>query len=271
MSKRIKSVDIQKEKEKLKATKPRKTKPKQPVVMVACVNNSGFVNEYTKNAMFGIGWYLGAMGVKAISYTFDDHPISLARNVAVEEFLKNERLTHLFFIDSDSVPRADIVTRLLQYDKPITSGWYLSRSRSGLPVVLKITAKAMPKCLKCLISKPKKFPEWRAYTLTELLTAPKDKKTGLVKVDGVGAGALLLRRDAFDKLEKPYFYEDHLNPHSFGEDLYFGLNCKIHKVPIYVDLNAFVSHWTFGLIDMRHVKALLERAKRGKQLRKVLK
>lgn len=248
-----------------------KKKESKPIVMVCCVNNSGFRSEYAVNGMFGMGWFLGASGIKASSYTFDEHPISVARNIAVDTFLNKTEFTHLFFIDSDSVPRADIIIRLLQHDKPIVAGWYLSRAGSGLPVVMKIMAKNTPKCLSCIIKKPKMFPDYKAYMLQELLTAPKEKKSGLVKVDAVGAGALLIRRDALEKLEKPYFYESNVFKQKFGEDLFFGLNCKIHRVPIYVDLNAFVSHFTWGLIDMRHVKALLARAKKQKQMQKTFK
>lgn len=239
-----------------------------PMVFVACVNNSGFRSEYATNGMFGMGWFLGANGIKAASYTFDSHPISVARNEACEVFLKNKAFTHIFFIDSDSVPKADIIIRLLQHDKPIVSGWYLSRAGSGLPVVLKIITKNTPKCLSCIIKKPKLFPEYKAYKLQELLTLPKEKTTGLIKVDAVGAGALLISREALSHLEKPFFYEDHIHPHGFGEDTFFGLNCKFNKVPIYIDLNAFVSHFTWGLIDMRHVKALIERSKRQSQIKR---
>jgi len=584
----------------------------RPSVMVACVNNSGMRNEYSCNSMFGMGWVLGSAGIKTLSYTFDAHPVSLARNEAVREFLESPyKFTHLFFIDSDSVPKADIILRLLQHQKPVTSGWYLcysddteiltedgwklfkdvtvsdvvltlnpetnkmewhhpyqtfvyyhqgkmfhqtgkhidllvtpnhrlwirprhekefdfvkaskslrhvcyyrggiwegheeewfvlpeafgrrnnglgytipekrilmddwlrffgiwlaegsiidtnkridksvyeisvsqknynnkriietwidkcgfhcfdenfelrirnkqlfmylrqfgkakdkfiprwilglskrqlqilldafllgdgkhagknqvgvngfsglssnskqliddfqeillkigcagiirkdspsleqkrpnphyglsittiteprvnsnkdnrklvdydgkiydievknhvifvrrngkpcwssnSRMGSGLPVVLRIIAKNTPKCVACLVKHPEKFPEWRAYKLDELLIGQKEKKSSLVKVDGVGAGCLLIERDVFSKLEKPYFYEDHLSVNSFGEDLWFGLNCKVHRIPIYVDLNALVEHWSWGLIGERHVKALLQKSIRDK-------
>ena len=190
---------------------------------------------------------------------------SLARNEAVKEFLESPfKFTHLFFIDSDSVPKADIIIRLLQHQKPVASGWYLDRGGHGLPVVLKIIAKNTPKCVSCLVKHPEKFPEWRAYKLDELLIGQKEKKSSLVKVDGVGAGCLLIERGVFSKLEKPYFYEDHLSVHSFGEDLWFGLNCKVHRIPIYVDLNALVEHWSWGLIGERHVKALLQKSIRDK-------
>lgn len=255
-----------------KKKKKLKKEPKpEIVVMVVTVNNSGITNESTANARFGIGWMLGANGIKSVSYTYDGHPISLARNEAIETFLKSPHFSHLYFIDSDQVPKADVVIRLLQHDKPVVSGWYLDRGGHGVPVVLKIVGKDLPKNMKYPLVYPEKFPEWRAYTLEELLMAPKDKKTGLVQVDGVGAGCLLIRRDALSHLEKPYFYEDHQKIHSFGEDLWFGLNCKLHKVPIYVDVNCFAEHWSYGLIGMRHVQALLQRAQRMKMQQKLQK
>lgn len=215
------------------------------------------------NAMMGMGWFLGASGIQAASYTFDEHPISKARNMAVEAFLAAKQFTHLFFIDSDTVPKSDIIIRLLKYDLPVVSGWYLSRSGSGLPVVLKITGDT-PATLNSIKLNPDKFPEYRAFKLTELLSAPKEKN-GLIKVDGVGAGALLIKREALSHLSKPYFFEDPINPKGFGEDLYFGLNCKVNNIPIYVDLNAFCEHFGWGLIGMRHVKAIIQMEQRKRQ------
>jgi len=254
---------------KAKKKKVKVVPTKQPYVLVCCVNNSGFRNEYSANGMFGIGWMLGAAGIKAVSGTYDSHPISVARNEAVEEFLKNPKFTHLFFIDSDSVPKADVVIRLLQHDKLVVSGWYLSRAGSGLPVVMHIIGKERPK-LEELIVKPKAFPDYKAYTLEELLTTPKDKKTGLVQVDGVGAGCLLIKREVFSHLSKPYFYEDHLQK-SFGEDLFFGYNCLLNKVPIYIDINAFCEHFAWGLIGMRHVQAIIRRNRQIAKQRQMMR
>lgn len=245
-------------KTKSKSKKVKIIPNKKPFVSIACVNNSGFRNEYSANGMFGIGWMLGASGIKAVSGTYDSYPISVARNEAIEEFLKNSELTHIFFIDSDSVPKADIIVRLLQYDKPIVSGWYLSRAGTGLPVIMKIVGNTRPK-IKEVIQNSETFPKWQAYTLEEFLTLPKDKETGLVQVDGCGAGALLIKREVFSHLSKPYFHEDHLKSHSFGEDLFFGYNCKLNKVPIHIDTNAFCEHFSWGLIGMRHVQAIIRR------------
>lgn len=267
---------------KKKSKKPKQSKKESPVVLVATVNNSGFTNEYTTNAKAMVMWMLGAYGVKAVCKTYDSHPISLAREEAIEEFLNTKHVegekkgqpiyNFIFFMDSDSVPQADIVYRLLQHDVPVASGWYSSRG-SALPVILKIVGKNLPKNMGEVLKDPEKFPKWQAMRYSEFLTLKKDKK-GLVKVDGCGAGALLIRYDVLSHLDKPYFYEDHLRPHSFGEDLWFGLNCKIHGIDIKIDTSAFVGHWAWGVIGMRQVQQFIKQEQmmeKQKQLFKIKK
>jgi hypothetical protein len=216
-------------------------------------------NEYSVNAMIHMGWVCGAYGIQIIAGTYDEHPISVARNMACEEMLKAEKITHLFFVDSDCVPDADTILKFLGYDLPVVSGWYLSRKGSGLPVVFKLEEPAKTTMTELTV-KRELFPKWRAYKLDELLTLPKDKN-GLTKVDGVGGGCLLIKRETLSHLNQPYFFEDNTKKYGFGEDLFFSLNCKVHDVPIYVDLSKFCKHWTWGLIDMRHVQALIQRGK----------
>jgi hypothetical protein len=237
------------------------SEPEKPkaIVLIATPSNTGMRNEYSVNAMMSLCWVAGAYGVQIVNGTYDEHPISLARNIACEEFLKSEKITHILFIDSDTVPNPDMLMKLLSHDVPIVSGWYLSRKGSGLPVAFKIEGQIPQRNINVSINYSN-FPKWRAYRLDEFLTLPKDKK-GLVQVDGVGAGALLIKREALPHLSKPYFLEDSSQKYGFGEDLWFSLNCKIAKIPIYVDLNCFCKHWTWGLIDMRHVQALLQRTK----------
>jgi len=242
-----------------------------PVVMVACMNNSGYCSEYRANSMFGLGWFLAANGIKAKSGTWDFHPISLSRNVAIKNFLEEKRFTHIFFIDSDNMPEHPAaIVRLLSYDEPIVCGWYLSRKNPRLPVVLKIEGKYSPKSMREVIRSAKRFPKWRALKLGELMTLKKDKK-GLVQVDGVGAGCMLIKREALSHLEQPYFYEDPINPDSFGEDLFFGLNCKIHKVPIKVDLNVFCGHFSWGIIGKKHLINFIRQEQALEAQKKLLK
>jgi len=241
----------------------------KPMVWIACVNKSGLTSEYSKNAMFGLGWMLGSAGIKAISGTWDEATVSLARNTAVKEFLANEKFSHIYFIDSDQLPSPDAVLRLLSHDEPVVSGWVLSRMQAGLPVVFKIVGKSRPK-IEDLLIKPRLFPKWQAYKVTELLSLKKDKK-GLVTVDGCGAGSILIKRETFSHLSEPYFYEDSLHKDGFGEDLFFGYNCKLNNIPIKIDLGVFCGHHHWGVIDMRHVKRLIQIEKQQMQQEKLLK
>lgn len=249
------------EKKEDKATKD--TKEKRPSIYLVTINNSGIRNEYSANAMFSLAMTLGLHGITGVSTTYDDHPISNARNVAVKEFLSKPEFSHLFFLDSDCVPDPDAILRLLSYDEPIVSGWYISR-RGNLPVVLKITEKNYPKSMKDIMNDPSKFPRWQAYRASELFTLLKDKK-GLVTVDGIGCGCMLIKREVFDESmkelphpEQPYFLEDHYHSKSFGEDLYFGLNCKIHGIPIKLDLNVFCGHWSWGVIGTQALQRIIQ-------------
>jgi len=254
---------------------------------------------------------LGANGIRAIFRTYDEHPIGVARCVAVDEFLKSKSCTkcgkllttdkcsvcnvptqqfdYIYFWDSDNVPNPNIVNRLLSYDEPVVSGWYLSRSTvsGGLPVILKITDKKLPKKMEDILKEQAMsyyygvknenqpwtvtgFPTWEAMRLSEFMTLKLDKK-GLRTVDGVGAGALLIKREVFPHLERPYFLEDYLFNRSFGEDLWFSLNCKIHGIPIKVDPQSFVGHFAFGVIDSRHLKQFLRNEITKDQTQKIFK
>jgi len=243
--------------------------PEQPpkpkaIVLISCCNNTGMRNEYSVNAMIHLAWVCGAYGIQIIAGTYDECPISVARNMACEEMLKNPKITHLFFVDSDCVPDPDTILKFLSYDLPVVSAWYLSRRGSGLPVVFKLEESTEHKTIPSIVALHDLFPKWRSYKLDELLTLPKEKN-GLTKVDGVGAGCLLIKRETLSHLDQPYFFEDNTKKYGFGEDLFFSLNCKLHDIPIYVDLNKFCKHWTWGLIDMRHVQALLQRSRQEQQ------
>lgn len=246
---------------------PDEPKEKGPFVMVACPNGLAFRNEYSVNAMFMLGWHLAANGIRAISKTYDEHPLSIARNMAVADVLKTKEVTHLFFVDSDVVLPLDIITRMIKHDQPIVSGWYLSR-KSQNPVTGEFVDKIYEgQTFKFLKDCPDKFPKTRSYTLPELLTKTKEK-TGLIKVGYVGLGCILIKREVLETLShpsEPIFYEDRITQHGFSEDLYFALRCAQKQIPIQIDSAAFCPHFTFGLIDQRHVAAIMQRIMQEQQ------
>jgi len=182
------------------------------------------MNNYTALALSSLMYIAGVKGIPCREIRcHDQHPISLARNTAVKEFMEDKNNTHLFFVDSDVIPPIDVIPRLLKHDKMVVSGWYILRGNQ----------------------QPSVFNQQKhgwEHVSRESLTKYKDK--GLIPVDGTGAGCLMIKREVFDIINQPYFLETP-DGKGVGEDLYFGMNCKKHNIPIYVDptISARHFHW----------------------------
>jgi len=121
---------------------------------------------------------------KPVTHTFDltmgiiiDH----ARNRLVENALEN-KCTHILFLDSDMTFPKDIISKLLSYDKNIVGGMYVNRHNQKTVVAYK---------------KKKKGGMY--------VNIIADDFKGLIKVDAIGTGALLIKTDVFKKLSKPWF------------------------------------------------------------------
>jgi GT2 family glycosyltransferase len=63
------------------------------------------------------------------------------------------------------------------------------------------------------------------------------EKDALQQVDAIGSGCMLVKREAFEKIPKPWFYST-----GIGEDIMFCLRAKRHGVPVYVDTRVKVPH-----------------------------
>ncbi|HET6447102.1 MAG TPA: hypothetical protein VFI27_21275 [candidate division Zixibacteria bacterium] len=55
-------------------------------------------------------------------FTFRMTPHDRARNELVRFFLSQEQLTHIFFVDSDTIPPEDAIQKLLAHDLPFVTG-----------------------------------------------------------------------------------------------------------------------------------------------------
>jgi len=195
-------------------------------VCVAVVSNKGFVNLYSAVSWGSIMYMASANKIPCREIrVYDQHPISNARNTAVEDFLSEPRNTHLFFLDDDVVAPVDVVPRLIKHDKLVVSGWYLLRGNKQ----------------PCPATRTKHG--WTQHT-QEQLSQPQ-----LLQVDGTGAGCLLIKREVFDVITKPYFLEGDLKTYKgCGEDLHFCLNLKQHNIPTYTDTTIYCRHFHFGLL-----------------------
>jgi len=125
-------------------------------------------------------------------------PVDEARNLLVEEFLKTD-CTHLMMIDADTIPPHDTISKLLALDTPFASGI--------TPIIDGSTAT---------------ITKWNAVGINDKEIKPN---TGIHSSRGVGASCILIKREVFSKIGKPYFRftfkTDDGKPCVVSEDIYF--------------------------------------------------
>lgn len=135
-----------------------------------------------------------------------------AREEAVKNMLSKPDIDAILFLDSDMVPSADMLVKLVEHDKPIVSALAFRRVPDYEPCIFK------------------KVEEKDA---TIYHNYPK----GLIGVEGVGMACCLIKREVFENIPQPWFYPDS----SFGEDLSFCRRAK-GKYPIYCDTELICKH-----------------------------
>lgn len=146
--------------------------------------------------------------------------VDRARNRLVEQMLKHPmEATHLLFLDADIVPPADLLKKLLKDDQPIVSGLYRKRLPPYEPM-------AFTKDLQ---------GRYRPVNL-------KRRKSGLERVDVVGAGCLLIRREVFEKIEPPWFASEWRDEGHLSEDFSFCEKARSLGLEIFVDRSASALH-----------------------------
>lgn len=142
-----------------------------------------------------------------------------ARNNAVKYALDNE-MDYILFIDDDMVIDSsyNLFDKLIKHDKDIVAPLFFKRFPPYMPLLFKRNI----------------YADGRYTTFDNIV----DYKKGLVKVDGVGFGCVLIKTSVFKDLDKPYF----MISDTFGEDLYF-CNKAINKgIDIFVDTTITVGH-----------------------------
>jgi len=143
-----------------------------------------------------------------------------ARNKVHNAFLDETQYSHLFMLDSDIVFPPFTVEKLLAHQLPVVGGYYLNKSqtRENTPVVYR-WEKDNEKTGKV---------DWMHI---------HEPGTGLEKVDGIGMGCVMMRRDAAEALGKsPY------DMNTGGEDLRVCRKLMQLGIPLHVDWSINCAH-----------------------------
>ena len=135
--------------------------------------------------------------------------------------------THILCLDADiSFENSDLL-RLLKYDLPIVSGAYDDRMHPG-----------------------NYCSGWYEKVDGNMGKFLPHSSTGMVEVDWVGAGFLLIKKEVFEKMPYPWFrhewihYDDNGVHHQCqsGDDLSFCLQAKKYGYKIFCDCDTVVAH-----------------------------
>jgi GT2 family glycosyltransferase len=163
-------------------------------------------------------------------FTYRVQPVDRARNQIVDFFLKGN-YTHLFFIDSDTIPPTNALEKLIAHDKDIVSG------------------------MTPILHHDKEKDVWGTFFNTfwmdkneetgEVITRCPEPNTGLVEIQRFGGSCLLIKRNVFEKMKRPYFQfilkEDGLN-HQKSEDVYFADTARELGIKLWADTSVVCQH-----------------------------
>jgi hypothetical protein len=154
--------------------------------------------------------------------------IAHKRNQLAEAMLADPRFGALFFCDHDMVPPADTVERLLAHHVGIVGALYFGR-----------------------------IPPYYAqagFTNPGGWLRPLERFGGRQEVDVCGTGALLIRREVFEAVPRPWFKHPYPDPIVGGEDSYFCKMATGSGIQTYCDTDLAVGH--LATVEMNQDLAL---------------
>jgi hypothetical protein len=128
-----------------------------------------------------------------------DGIINRVRNGAVAEFLARPERSHLLFVDSDMQFSAKTIIRMLKFGEPFTAAPYAKKVYHNVP-----TRQIAPRDLDGF---HEAVLDWNVtFENPAILTkgTRPDVRSGFTRVNRVGAGLILLRRDMIERMIARY-------------------------------------------------------------------
>lgn len=154
------------------------------------------------------------------------------RNMIIQQALDNN-CTHVLFLDDDTAPPPDLLTRLLAHDKDIVTGLYFMRAFPHQPIIFDY-ADENGKCA------------WHLLNPGE---------TGLIEIVASGLGACLIKIDVFRKMVelglapetahgRAWVQLGELEKDHWCDDIGFFRRVREAGYKMYCDLDIKVGHFT---------------------------
>lgn len=165
--------------------------------------------------------------------------VASARNKVVARFLDSGR-DWLYMTDTDTVFTKDTVERLQRRNKQIISGLVYVGGETPFPMMYQKIADASI--------------ELGMYHVKQEWIRAAWKRGEVLRVDGVGAGALLVHRDVYLEVKKrlqlpvPWYQETSVGKSVMGEDFTFCQRVAECGFEIFVDTEVRVGHMKYRMI-----------------------
>lgn len=171
-------------------------------------------------------------------FTYKLAPVDRARNQIADVFLNGAEqdgrrslpFTHLLMIDADTVPPEDAIDRLFSHGKEITT---------GLTPIVTYDANEVQAYDNAFLAR--ETDDQGKVVKTHVA----QRRTGLKEVFRCGASCILITREVFEKLDKPYFRfvpnEDNTR-HVRSEDIDFCDRARALGFRIYADTDVICQH-----------------------------
>ena len=178
-----------------------------------------------------------------MNYTRTD----LARNKAGAELLKTN-YTHLIMLDIDHRHPVDIVQKLcfwLLWDK-------FTKAGKNIQVLGGINFRRSAPHDPCA----------HLFGSDGAIYAPAEWDKGLMEVDAIGTGSILIAREVFETIPPPWFwnpYDNVWNDVWPGEDMGFSRKCREFGIKMYVDTQLTSPHIVEAEIGEREFRACIKR------------
>ncbi len=147
------------------------------------------------------------------------------RNIMIDLAFKHN-CTHIMFIDDDMAFKPTLIPQLLAHDKDIVSGLYLMRNYPHFPVMFD-EAYEGGKCRFSFL---------------------RNGRKGLAKSVNCGLGAVLIKMEVFQAMEKPWITLGELEKDHWCDDIAFFNRCRALGFDVWVDLDCPVGHIMSAII-----------------------
>ncbi len=185
--------------------------------------------------------FWGFMAVAQRNYPLRAVPVQrvdMARNEAAAACLRGD-YTHLCMLDADHVHPGDVVERLARW---------MIKDPAAL-IVGGLNFKRAAPFEPCAFAKD---PEGNRCIVA-------DWTPGLLEVEVVGTGCILIAREVFERISKPWFHyvykEDGFSP---SEDVTFCLKCQEAGIKVYCDTTTCSPHIAQIGISESHYRQYLQ-------------